>query len=327
MSDVLVLSARLRKAIEARDTAAVQRLISAYQSIYKRLVSDIEALTLTIGDLEAPTSAQVRKLSQYRRLMEDVTVELQKFQGYLEIEISQSARLAIESGIQDAFQLVAESTAGRVASSFHTLNPDTIENLLGFLNKNGPLYKSISDFSNGVADRISEAILSGVSAGNNPKIIAREITKSFGMGLTDAMRTTRTVQIYSYREANRASYIANSDIVQGWIWNSALQPGRTCMSCVAMHGTEHTLDETLNDHYCGLCSMIPLVIGSKNPIADNGAAWFEKQDEATQRRMLGDKKFDYWKNGKIGIDQLSTVKPDDIYGEMRTETSLKELGL
>ena len=136
---------------------------------------------------------------------------------------------------------------------------------------------------------------------------------------------TRTVQLYSYREATRANYIANSDVVEGWIWHADLSP-TTCAECIAMHGTFHANDETLNDHHNGRCSMIPVVKGFDR-ITEEGAgeAWFNAQPESVQRDMLGPGKYEAWKEGQFDFSQLVSTQNDPVYGEMRVEATLKEL--
>ena len=158
--------------------------------------------------------------------------------------------------------------------------------------------------------------------GLNPKAIAARITKKLGMGLTDSLRMMRTVQIYSYREANRASYIANDDVVQGWIWYADI--ARACPACIAQHGSFHKLDERLNDHHNGRCTMLPLTIGRKNTV-ESGEDWFAKQDEITQQRILGKEKYQAWKGGAFSFGELATTHNDAVYGDMTTTAPLWQL--
>jgi hypothetical protein len=134
----------------------------------------------------------------------------------------------------------------------------------------------------------------------------------------------RTVQLWGYREASRASYIANPEVVTGWIWYAALDT-ETCGACIAMHGTRHSADEVLDDHYNGRCSMIPITITNPNPDIESGLEWFGKLDEDKQREILGDSKYEAWKDGKFDLDQLTHQKDEPVYGTMRVERSLKSL--
>jgi len=135
----------------------------------------------------------------------------------------------------------------------------------------------------------------------------------------------RTAQLYSYREASRATYLANSGVVEGWYWSAFHSPS-TCMSCIVMDGSFHPNTETLNDHYNGRCAMIPKVKGFP-PAIDKGSgqSWFKGQTPEIQKQMMGAKKWDAWKAGKFDLEDISKMVDDPVYGSMRVETSLKDL--
>jgi hypothetical protein len=133
----------------------------------------------------------------------------------------------------------------------------------------------------------------------------------------------RTVQLYSYRGANLATMKANDDIVTGWSWCAELDDV-CCIVCVTMHGTEHTLDETMDSHYNCRCAPIPLVKGTSNSIEQNGADWLNEQSESAQRQVLG-AKYDGWKNGDFKLTDIIGNHESDVYGNMLVEKPLKEL--
>ena len=99
----------------------------------------------------------------------------------------------------------------------------------------------------------------------------------------------------------------------------------TCLSCVAQHGTIHDLSEQLDDHYNGRCAALPYIEEFGNPVEQSGQAWFESLPEAEQARMMGQEKHGAYKDGKFEFGQLSAQVPNEVYGNMRTEASLKSL--
>ena len=324
MPDILSLSRRLRAAVEAQDEAALQRIIDAFQDRADVLEGDIDALSRDISDPQL-TPVLIRNLPSFKRLMRDLERELDRYQEFLAVELALVATAMIALAGEHALQLLraAFANAGTTGRPL-ILQSDVIRKLLDFLDPNGPLFDRIAKYGAANAVKIADLIVGSVQIGRNPREIARWIVEDgLGPALTDAMRLTRTVQLYAYREATRANYQANSDVVEGWVWLSALIPGRTCMSCVAMHGTIHSLDETLNDHHNGLCVMLPLV--GENPIKLLGQAWFDQQSEAVQRQMMGPGKLEAWNAGKFSFGDLVATHDDDVYGEMRVEQSLKEL--
>ncbi len=325
VSDVIELAERFRKAVEKRDAAALTDLIETYQSIYEKLQDKITLLTDKISTMPKLTEKSLRELDRFKELLRQVSAELESYQNYVGIQIRKLATEEITAGMSDAKRLVrALGGDPAIVAQWNNINPEVIKTLLGFLQEDGALYQRLSQLAPYTVERIKRALLDNIGIGKNPKAIAKIIEREMGMALTDALRMTRTVQIYTYREANRASYIANSDVVEGWYWMSALDD-ESCTSCIAMHGTFHTLDETLDDHHNGLCAMLPAVIGAKSPLDKTGEEWFKELPESKQREYMGDAKYDAWKDGKFEFSTLSKQHDDDVYGTMRGETPLKEL--
>lgn len=300
--------------------------MEAYKAIYARLQGDIDALLLAIEKAGATSRGQIVRLAQYKRLMEDVERELIKYAAYVETEIGAAARASMAMASADAqkvMNLLLEGT-GINADVIKILYPEAIERLLGYLEPGGALMKRLEELVPFTAQRISDAIITNVGIGKNPLKIASILTDKFGMALTDSMRMMRTVQLYSYREASRANYLANTEVVRGWVWYAELDE-TTCASCIAMHGTFHELTETLDDHHNGRCTMLPVTYSMENPVQQSGEDWFKEQSEATQRSIFGDSKFEAWKDGKFEFSALSTTHQDDVYGQMRSETPLQDL--
>lgn len=318
MTPLEKLLAQLNGEIGKLDADKLAELARAYdRMVYKPVQGDIDALIKLIS---AGNVTNVRNTTEFKRLIGNITEELTKWQGFMDGTIAGTATGIIPVGINHA---KLKAMAAGLKGTFRKFEPAQIEKLLGYLDSNSELYKRIGKIAPTYADNIAQAIVDGVTAGKNPKTIAGLLTRNMGMALTDSLRMTRTVQIWSYREAGRASYIANSDVVEGWIWYADIS-GEPCASCWAMHGTFHTNDETLDDHYNGKCTAIPKLYGS-NPDIPSGADLFSQLDESKQRDILGDAKYEALQDGKFQFSQLSTQHEDDVYGHMRGETPLKDL--
>ena len=161
-----------------------------------------------------------------------------------------------------------------------------------------------------LSDEASEAmrrrLIQGVAAGRNPRdtarLMVRDVQGDFDGGLARAQVIARTETIDAYRAGAKAHHEANSDVLAGWVWLAKLSE-RTCPSCVAMHGTEHDLDEPGPlDHQQGRCSRMPLVKpelvpGAPTPTIESGAEWLERQPEGVQRSVLGPRRYEAWKAG------------------------------
>jgi hypothetical protein len=325
MTDAIDVVKQYRDELLANDTKALARLVRAYRNSFDMLSDKLELLMRDLGNGHH-TIGQVHRAERYKSLMAQVAEQLRDLQGLTRQEMDTAAKFGIQIAGDHARGLIAATLGNEnLAIAFNKLNPEVVKSLLGFLDPDGPLYKRLSELSTYGAQRISEDLTASIVAGYNPVKIASIFQRLWGMSLTDSMRMTRTVQLYSYREATRANYIANSDVVDGWIWSAELDE-RTCAECISMHGSFHTNDETLNDHYNGRCAMIPVVKGFDRIIEEgSGEEWFNAQSEATQRDMLGPGKYEAWKDGKFEFGDLSKTVDDPVYGPMRQEATLKEL--
>ena len=324
MTDTVIeLAEKFKAALAKQDLAAERRLIAAYRGLWATIKEKADALILEISTLETMTPAQIQRMTRYGALMDSIRQELGRFGTYGRVEMSTAAREAIRLGEGNARILTAAQLGNaQLATRLNRLNPQAIESLLGFLSPGGNLFKRLDKLPGFTAQQVADAILEGVGLGRGPKDIARGITKAFGMALTDSLRMMRTVQLYSYREANRASYIANQDVVPQWIWFADV--AKACPACMAMHGTVHEHSETLDDHHNGGCAMLPLVIGAKNDIP-SGESVFRQLSEAEQKQRLGAEKWQAWQDGKFEFGQLATTHTDEVYGQMRSVASLKDL--
>lgn len=326
LSPLLQLVQAFQDAVLRHDEAAIRRLVNAYGTTQRRLQGLIEALAEDIA-ARGMTNGKAVKLTRYKQLMEQLTQELSGLQTLTRNEIDNAVNFGLTAGERDAVRTLAAATRGdpAVLVGFNRLPVDAIRTLLGFLDPQGALYERISKLASTSAEYVTDAITEGIALGYNPIKTARLLGDAYGRGLTDAMRLLRTVQLWTYREASRASYVANADVLRGgWKWWANLD-NLTCMSCVAMHGTIHPLSEPLRDHHNGRCAMIPLVKGFPDAFQGDGQGWFTSLPEAEQRRMMGAKKYDAWRSGAFSFDRLSSEALNDVYGKMRVETPLKTL--
>ena len=317
MPGIVELADQFRAALLRQDAAAMNRLVAAYQQLYGRTQDKLDLLLMTVQSKGVTSPNQVRQLARYKELMESVASELNKFGVYTETEISTTSRAAIEAAIRDTSAYMRSVGL----SSPATINADAIQTLLGFLDPDGPLYARLEMLAPTHTATIADGLIEAIGLGYNPEKTARLFENLMGGGLTDALRMTRTAQLYSYREATRANFIANSDVVQGWTWWTALD-ANVCMACVSQHGTTHPNSEKLDGHYNCRCAMIPYLGGEQEV---SGEEWFNSLPEAQQREMMGPGKYQAWKDGKFSFSDLSTQHEDGVYGLMRSETSLKDL--
>jgi SPP1 gp7 family putative phage head morphogenesis protein len=311
--DLLNLILNQDKQLTKQDLEYLNRIIMTYGGMYRKLLPYIRNIELLIAS--GMSQYQLRRSDEYRNLLDVTEKEVKDYSTWLKIEMGAATFAAIGLASSHFVQLIGKDV--------EVISTDAIQNLRNYLADGGELMKKIEFLAPQSVLDVKNVIIDGVKLGKNPRVIAREIQKAFGTSLTDSMRMTRTVQLYSYREATRANYIVNSDIVKGWIWYAHLDD-RTCASCINMHGTLHELSEILNGHHNDRCVMLPYP-QCANVIKQSGEEWLKAQPKEKQIGILGKGKYEAWINNKFEFAQLTREYSDDVYGIMRGETPLKEL--
>ena len=316
---VAELAQAFKAAIDKADAAALTRLAKTYKVLYGRMQGKLDSYLLALSKLQNPTKGQVMRLTQYQSLIDALETELTKYSAYVEVEIRNSVDGAVELAVKQTESYLR--TLGYTMPA--TLPTRAIVNMLGFLQEDSPLWKRLSLLGPENARKVADSLLEAVAFGYNPAKTAKMFESVMGGGLTDAMRMSRTAQLYASREANRAMYVANDDVVTGWVWYSSLDSD-TCMACAVEHGTFHTNDESMDSHYNCRCTSIPVVKGYDDKI-QTGEDWFKGLSEKEQRDMMGGDTYAAWKEGKFDLSDMAGRRHDDVYGEMLARVPLSEL--
>ncbi len=310
-----------------------RRLTTAYQDVLDGLDRQLRDLR-ALADTDGLKPADFARTGALRRLRDSVEDELDAMRPAIEA----AARTAAQDGAQVG--VTTGAAALRVAGLvyFARPTPEAVAAMADIVGR--PAFQArLARFGPFHAGRVADIALAAESMGVHPRTTARWIANylkgapgGVAAPLADTLRMTRTAQVYAGRAGNLETYRANHDVVDGWVWVAALD-SRTCPSCWAMHGTVHTLDETLNDHHAGRCSMAPrtatwrsLGFGDGGEVdIRTGEDEFRALDEARQRTILGPARYRAWQDGAFEFSALSSIYQDDVYGPMRRETSLKVL--
>jgi len=152
----------------------------------------------------------------------------------------------------------------------------------------------------------------------------------------NAEALVRTSAITINNAAHQAAYDANADIMEGVEWVSTLDT-RTCLSCASLDGKTWDMGESHpipSLHWNCRCFLAPKTKSweqlareaggdtrlaaelDKIPPGDRASMggpvsggttfeqWFKDQDEATQREILGPKKWEIWDRSGLTLNQM-----------------------
>lgn len=328
--DIIRVAEEFRRRLLARERAAAVELLRAYGAIWRRLREEINALALEVQAMreagEEVSRGRLAKLDRLQRLREQLKREMAEYVRYVDADLQRRIREMVRLGEQDAYQLMLSGMpeAARLAVEFHRLPDEAIQAMVGTLQEGSPLRALLVEAVGEAADAFGETLLHGLAMGWNPTKLARRLRKEFGMGLTRALRIARTEQLRAYHLGTLHQY-QESGVVKGWR-RLAAKNERTCLACLMLDGKVYALDEPMDDHPNGRCTMVP-ILEHIEVTWQSGRDWFLAQPEDVQRRMMGEGLFAAWKAGKVNLEDLPKLVTNEKWGNHWTVKSLKELGV
>jgi len=275
-------------------------------------------------------------LDQIRAITPDFANQAQKI-------ILDSQTYAANLGQQASLDMLrAALEASPIPLTFNRLPKEALETFVGRASNGSPLADLFDGFGPEAAQNVKQALFNGLATGSNPNVTARYVRDALNVPLWRARTISRTETLQAYRRASHDTYKANSDVVGSWIWVAELGPD-TCEVCIAMNGTEHSLEEFLDSHPNCRCSQAPRTkswddilpddidtsdLPETRPDIPSGIDWFDNQSESVQRQILGNAKYEAWSNGDVkSIADFIGVKHDADWGTSRYSKSLKQLGI
>lgn len=322
------------------EESAMADLIEAYLLIQDALLADLERLEATLRDAaDQPVSAATLARSEALNALIDQTQErVTQLAAQLGLRISSSGQQAIDLAQEAVRQLTLDSMGtppvDAITAGFGQLPAEAIERIVSNLQPGSPLSRLLAELGPDAAEAVRQALIVGLGSGQSPREVARAMQDALGGSLTRAATIARTEILRAYRDAAVESMRANDDVVKGWIWHASLTD-RTCAACIAMHGTKHPLSEPFGSHPNCRCTPVPETlswadlgfegIDDTAPEIASGTGWFARQDAETQRKILGQAKYDAWKDGAFTFDEVVGFRDDPTWGPTRWERSLKDL--
>jgi SPP1 gp7 family putative phage head morphogenesis protein len=348
--DILKASTRFKRKLLRENDKALREMARTYAAAWKKLKPQFDALTKQIEEArrlnQKVKPSWIFRQQRYRLLMNQAEAEIMKFGKFASGAIGDQQRKALTLGVNHSTELMQlslgpppqEVVRAGYRVSWARIPKEALQNIVGVLADGSPLDYKFKNLPKEVAQGVKDVISTGIAQGQNPKVMAREIKRTFDGALSNALTTCRTETLRAYRTASHENYRANSDVVKGWIRSASKGP-RTCAACWGEDGTFHTLDEDLGDHPSGRCVAIPQTKSwdelfpdlDMSGIKDTSAKpydpteSFDKLSEVDKLRVLGRTRLEMYKRGEITLRDLATTQKSKIWGDSIRPKNLKEL--
>lgn len=325
---------RHRRELLRMERDGAGEMVRAYGEIWKRVSVGIEQLATRYFEVAATNDeispSWVFEFNRLQNLQRQVEAELRTFANFAEARIVRAQYAAVEAAAQHLQEIVTASAGPGVHVRWDRLPAKAVEDLVGFTRDGSPdgspLRELLDELGPDASRAVRDGLIQGLALGHSPRKVARAIRGELGGNLVRALKISRTECLRSYREATRRNYQANSDIIAGWRWLCAKQT-RVCAMCLAMDGTFHTLEEHLDDHPNGRCTMVPVLKDEENkpPPWETGSDWLAKQSPEAQAQILGQAGAAAYRAGAVQLTDYVGQRRSKEWGSTRYARSLRDI--
>jgi SPP1 gp7 family putative phage head morphogenesis protein len=346
-----VASSRLQQTINHfrqrlldREATASQMLEYAYASVLqaiepalKRLYDQMANELAQGNQISSSWLYEAQRLGAIKRL---ISGQISQFASQAMVIVARLQQDGLLLGLDAALALLDAQVPPGVNFSFGVPSMQALHNLIGATQAGSPLADLFRGFGEEAASAASKALIVGVAQGHGPRQIAPQVQQALGISRKRALVVSRDQLLHAYRRAQRETYKANSDVVTKYR-RTAARSERTCAPCIALDGKLYDLDTEMPVHPGDRCTMVPVTkswkeilsplgidtsgIPETRPQMQSGPEWFAKQDEATQRAILGNAKYEAWASGKFELSDLVKRTYDPDWGSSIQERPLREL--
>lgn len=335
-----------RQQLADREAKAERTLQQAYAGVLRAIQPALDQLYQQMADKLAngeqiPLSwlYESGRLEKIKRLLSS---QVNGYGALAQMMVGQILHQAVSVGQQAALAQLQASVPPGVSWNFGVPSPRALSELVGATQAGSPLADLFAGFGEAAAENVSGVLLRGLSLGENPREIARDVQQALDVPRARALTIARTEMNRAYRGANLETYRANGDVVKQWRW-VADKSARTCAACLAMDGSLHDLSEDMGSHPNCRCTPAPVTANWEDLLSNagidlsgldledtattsyqSGEDWLTEQPEATQREVLG-AKYQGWKQGDFALSDIVGHQHDPAWGHSIYEKSLKQL--
>ena len=187
----------------------------------------------------------------------------------------------------------------------------------------------------------------GQAEGLHPVVVARQLREMIqGLPVASANNIMRTLFLESSRKAQALSYERNADVIERVIRIEALDD-RTCMACIALHGSVHWERgenaiaylpiPPIDEHHQGRGTTVAELRNYPMEI-ETGEEWFRRQPPDKQQRIIEvnysrkqatepDGLLARIQSGEVVFSQFVGEYRSPVYGRMVRQATLSEIGV
>lgn len=222
-----------------------------------------------------------------------------------------------------------------IAARFTSPDPDAVAALVQYVDSTG-WEAELKKYEGAAVDTAKNIIVKGFVLGKNPRQTALELATSVkNLPRSYAEQMMRSLQLTSLRDAAVVQQVANADLI-AYVVRVAALDDRTCLACVALHGTKLAVGERVNDHRNGRCIGVAVpksranepfsqtypIDGKPVPIG-SGEEWLTAHKAEWQKTFMGQGNYNAYAAGAVKLQDFVKLVDDELFGQAIQEASLK----
>lgn len=315
---VVDVARQFRASLIARESAEMLEMTRRWLEMEAVLQARIDALAEYIAAEQTAGRSvklwKIYRLERYRELLAQVKDEISKYVVYSADLISRNQFQYAVAGLQNARAGIdaVYDTYQIVRASYNILPVSAVEFMVGFAGDGSPLRSLLREILPDAVSGLTSQLAESITLGLNPRETARRMRDGFGFGLNRALNIARTEQLRAFRESTRLQY-SESGITTGYKRVATHDP-RVCAACLIAEGTIYPNENHFEEHPQGRCTMIPILSGIPPITWLSGKDYLRSQPETYQRTVLGNGRYNLWKNGEIELDDIVQRHRNEIWG-------------
>lgn len=319
------LKAEINRALDEGFQNAVEPTFQAMldESDSGELAQRLDELDRAVEDIEAQQDdTNERRLLPTHPAVMALLFALATSQRRNTQRINNVASTAQELGIEAGVTLTRRLALLDLPNiPWNVVRPDVILAANDIINRQA-FAVSLNNFNSYTLQVVRNTILEGMVSGTGARAIARRVREVVTtLPRSNAESLLRSVQLDSYRTASNMQMMANESVLEGHM-RIAVLDDRTCMACIALHGTMLGLNEKVLDHRMGRCTSIPIV--RNRPVRiQSGEDWLTSQSSERQQRIMGQAAYNAYNAGEVQIRDFVHFTQDPLFGEVVTAASLR----
>ena len=321
-----------RRRLADREEVATQEMAQAYTVAMVPVMNRLKRITAQIEEMKAngeePDAIMLMVQSQLQQNILTLREGLKEWKDKSVVAVSNGQRdsAMLANTQKQVVDLIQGTPPPGVVVSWNPINEEAIQALVGYSGDGSPLADLFDSVVSAHENGIRDSLIAGTAAGLGPEALAgvmySRVADPTNLSMTRARVIARTEMMRASRAANQMLFADNPGII-GYR-RMAIQDSRACIACIGLSGTFHKVGDIMATHPQCRCSQVPVtrsfaeIVGDKtipdhNPPPLTGEMIMSGLTEADHRAILGDVRYEQWKNG-TKLDKFFTIENDPEWG-------------